>query len=130
MFGSSPGRYLMDFYHVSEYLHAASNETAVLGQAWIKDQEKRLLEEDSESVLQSLKQHLEKEGLEDSKAPARKAYHYLSSRKDQLNYPEAKAEVLPKGSGIIEGGHRNVLQNRLKNRDLDGNKTIFTQWLI
>ena len=114
MFGSSPGRYLLDFYHVSEYLHAAGNETATLGQDWVKEQEKRLLEGDLEGVLKSLKQHLEENSREDSKAPVRKAYRYLSSRKDQLDYPEAKAAGLPVGSGMIEGGHRHVLQNRLK----------------
>lgn len=102
MFGSSPGRYLLDFYHVSEYLHAAGNRNGCLGQDWVKEQEKRLLEGDSEELL---KQHLEEESMEDSKAPVRKAYRYLNSRKDQLDYPEAKAEGLPLGSGMIEGGH-------------------------
>ncbi len=58
MFGSSPGRYLLDFYHVSEYLHAAGNETAALGQDWVKEQERRLLEGDSEGVLKSLKRNI------------------------------------------------------------------------
>ena len=61
MFGSSPGRYLLDFYHVSEYLHAAENETAALGSDWVKEQENRLLEGDSDGVLKSLKQHLEEQ---------------------------------------------------------------------
>ena len=114
MFGSSLVFYLLDFYHVSKYLYAASNETTTLGQEWFKEQEKRLLEGDSESVLKSLRRHFEGESLKVSKALVRKAYRYLSSRKDQLDYPEAKAEDLHLGSGMIEGGHHHILQNRLK----------------
>ena len=114
MFGNSAGRYLLDLYHVSEYLHEAGKGTAALGSHWAKQQKDRLLEGDLEGVLQSLQQHLEDESLEDSKAPVRKAYRYLNSRKDQLDYPGAKAEDLPVGSGMIEGAHRHVLQNRLK----------------
>ena len=114
MFGNSPGRYLLDLYHVSEYLHDAGKGIAALGSDWAKDQENRLIEGDLEGVLKSLKAHLEDESLEDSKSPVRRAYRYLNSRKDQLDYAESKAEALPLGSGMIEGAHRHVLQDRLK----------------
>ena len=49
-----------------------------------------------------------------SNAPVRAAYRYLDRRMDQLDYHSAIERELPIGSGMIEGGHRHVLQNRLK----------------
>jgi hypothetical protein len=42
------------------------------------------------------------------------AYRYLSNRRDCLDYPQAIKLGLPIGSGMIESGHRHVLQARLK----------------
>ena len=39
---------------------------------------------------------------------------YISNRKDALDYPRVLALGLPIGSGMIESGHRHVLQARLK----------------
>ena len=38
----------------------------------------------------------------------------LSNRLDQIDYPRALANNLSIGSGLIESGHRHVLQARLK----------------
>ncbi len=50
----------------------------------------------------------------DEHAPARAARRYLGNRLDQLDYPRALRLDLPIGSGLIESGHRHVLQARLK----------------
>ena len=50
----------------------------------------------------------------DEDAPVRSAIRYLSKRINQLDYQYAVENELPIGSGMIEGGHRHVLQNRLK----------------
>ena len=39
---------------------------------------------------------------------------YLENRPEQLDYAHALAHDLPVGSGLIESGHRHVLQARLK----------------
>ena len=44
----------------------------------------------------------------------RAAIRYLSNRIDQLDYRSAIEKDLPIGSGMIESGHRHVLQARLK----------------
>lgn len=59
-------------------------------------------------VIASLAEHLEAE------APVRNGHRYLSNRLDCLDYPQVLALGLPIGSGIIESGHRHVLQARLK----------------
>ena len=78
------------------------------------DEEVQSGQNESPEDLSALKAHLEDEAIEDSKAPVRRAYRYLNSRKDQLDYPASKAQSLPLGSAMIEGAHRHVLQNRLK----------------
>lgn len=65
-------------------------------------------------VLEELENHLEPENLIEEDAPVRKAYRYMSNRLTNLDYAKAKELGLPIGSGLIESGHRHVLQARLK----------------
>lgn len=44
----------------------------------------------------------------------RNGHRYLSNRLDCLDYSRALEQGLPIGSGMIESGHRHVLQARLK----------------
>jgi hypothetical protein len=50
----------------------------------------------------------------DENAPVRAVLRYLGNRTDQLDYARALALDLPVGSGLIESGHRHVLQARIK----------------
>jgi hypothetical protein len=53
----------------------------------------------------------------DDQAPVRAALRYLGNlgnRTEQLKYARALALDLPVGSGLIESGHRHVIQARLK----------------
>lgn len=107
------GSYLLDFWHVSDYLgHAATVIAPQAPAPWRHAQQARLLENDSASVLRVLAPHLEPEGQQE--APVRAAHRYLSERSDQLDYAGARAAGLPIGSGEVEGGHGHVIQDRLK----------------
>ena len=57
---------------------------------------------------------VEPDGTAQEQAPVRNGYRYISNRLDCLDYPRALALDLPIGSGMIESGHRHVLQARLK----------------
>lgn len=107
------GTYLLDFWHVSEYLAGAATviqpKNAV---QWRHRQQGRLLENKSHQVLRALTSHVEPEDEKD--APVRAAHRYLSQRTNQLDYAGARAAGLPIGSGEVEGGHRHVIQERLK----------------
>lgn len=114
VFGSQ-GRFLCDFYHVSEYLGAAAPRCRPeRPQSWRHTQQKRLRRGAVETVLQALQPHLEPESTPEEEAPVRQGHRYLSNRRDSLDYPRALALGLPIGSGMIESGHRHVLQARLK----------------
>lgn len=107
------GRYLVDFYHVSEYLAAAA--TVIQPQnphVWRRRQQGRLLANKVPAVLRALAAHLEPEGT--PQAPVRAAHRYLSQRRAHLDYAGSRAADLDIGSGEIESGHRHVIQQRLK----------------
>ncbi len=107
--------FLLDFYHVSEYLAAAAASCRPSDEnGWLRTQQKRLKRGASELVLQTLSEHEESAGTPEEQAPVRAAIRYLSRRREQLDYKAALAKKLPIGSGLIESGHKHVLQARLK----------------
>ena len=107
------GSYLLDFYHVSEYLGAA----ALVIQpkhphTWRRRQQGRLLENKPKAVLRALRTQAHKPS--DEACPVRAALNYLAQRSDHLDYAGARKRGLPIGSGEIESAHRHVIQQRLK----------------
>jgi hypothetical protein len=109
------GRFLLDFFHASEYLAAAAQTCAPKTPArWRHTQQRRLRRGAAAKVLGALAQDLEPVGTPDEQAPVRAARRYLDRRRDHLDYPRALALDLPIGSGLIESGNRHVLQSRLK----------------
>jgi hypothetical protein len=108
------GSYLLDFYHVSEYLARAATGVVPSAQErqWTQRQQGRLLNNQCGKVLRSLQPHLEAPNTQE--APVRAAYRYLTERPDCLDYFEARKRHLPIGSGEVESGHRHVIQKRLK----------------
>lgn len=109
------GHYLIDFYHLCEYLAAAA-PTCAPGQEkeWLEKQKEAMKSSQHQAVLLVLKPHVEKEEIEDKEAPVRACYRYIKNRPEQLDYEYALAHDLPIGSGEIESAHRYVLQKRLK----------------
>src|SRR5271166_5875824 len=111
------GGYLIDFYHVCEYLSAAAKAIApdaAAKEAWMEAQKEALKTGHLEKTLQALARHLEPPQLDDDQAPVRTCHRYLSGRKNQLDYRDALARDLPIGSGEIESAHRYIAQKRLK----------------
>lgn len=108
-------RMLCDFYHVSEYLAAASKIAAPSrSQRWRKTQQRRLKRGACERVIAELHAHREPPDTPAEEAPVTNAHRYLKNRRDCLDYKSALEQELPIGSGLIESGHRHVLQARLK----------------
>jgi hypothetical protein len=115
-FGSQ-GSYLLDFYHVCEYLSEAAKAIEPqppAQQAWLSLQKQRLKDQQPDAVLHALREHLEPAQTEDDKAPVRCCHRYLNQRLHQLDYQGAIEQGLPIGSGEIESAHRYIVQKRLK----------------
>ena len=108
-------RFLCDFFHVSGYLGAAAPVCRpAQPDPWRRTQQKRLKSGAVSKVMAALAEHLEAQSTPDEQAPVRAGHRYLNNRLDALDYPGALALGLPIGSGMIESGHRHVLQARLK----------------
>ena len=110
------GHYLVDFFHVCEYLgNAAPVCAGESGKvAWLSQQKTALKAGQVAAVIAALEPFLEPPERADREAPVRACHRYLSNRREQLDYPGALAQGLPIGSGEIESAHRYVIQARLK----------------
>jgi hypothetical protein len=104
------GSYLVDFYHLCEYLGAAAPACAANAEAWLDTQKDRLKANRADAVLAALAP-----GLEAGRdGPVADCDRYLRNRLSQLDYRGALERGLPIGSGEIESAHRYVIQERLK----------------
>jgi len=113
-FGNN-GHYLIDFYHLCEYLSAAASHCAPGKESsWLDAQKRRMKSSEYQKVLLELEPHLESREAVASETPVRACYRYIQNRPDQLDYKRAMNEDLPIGSGEIESAHRYVIQDRLK----------------
>jgi hypothetical protein len=107
--------FLVDFYHLSEYLGAAAPAIAGLEAAsWLGRQQEKMKANRSAEVLVELAAHREAESAVEANAPVRRCERYIQARLDYLDYAGAIERGFPIGSGEIESGNRNVLQARLK----------------
>jgi hypothetical protein len=108
-------RYLVDFYHLCDYLSAAGEVIAGNDKpAWMEEKKGWLKDNRWKDVLAALRPCLEPAHVSDPEAPVRACFRYLSNHSNFLDYKGALAAGLPIGSGEIESGHRYVFQNRLK----------------
>jgi hypothetical protein len=114
--------YLVDFYHVSEYLsEAAEHSWTSEKDRWRRECQELLKQSKLDEVLGRIKKRLPldwkevKQGNEETEGtPVEKCYRYMSNRRNSLDYKCALENDLPIGSGEIESGHRHVIQKRLK----------------
>jgi hypothetical protein len=112
--------YLVDFYHVCEYLGAAAPSCALKEspKRWLGRQATLLKKGKAAQVIANLLNRIEPETAPEEEAPVRAAWRYLNNRRDCLDYPRAISLGLPIGTGLIESAHGHVLQDRLKGRGM------------
>jgi hypothetical protein len=108
--------FLIDFYHLCEYLAPAAPHCAPQQpQRWLEEQKQLLRESRSEAVQDNLAPFLEHHPAASRlEAPVQACYRYLENRPGQFDYQRALAVGLPIGSGAVESAHRYVIQQRLK----------------
>jgi hypothetical protein len=114
LFGTQ-SHYLIDFYHLCDYLAAAAKVCdSKASQTWFKLQKERMKNNELHKVLLELEPFLEPKEVPDEKAPGRCCFRYLKNRPNQFNYQAAKEAGLPIASGEIVRCHRYIIQERLK----------------
>jgi len=127
-------KYLVDFYHTSEYLAKAAEHSWTSRKVeWRQEQQELLKQSRHQDVLVEIRKRLpiDFEAQQESKkakkksrkelceekveeTPVEKCYRYLMNRQNNLDYKSAIENDLPIGSGEIESSHRYVIQKRLK----------------
>jgi hypothetical protein len=107
-------RYLIDFYHLCDYLDAA-DQAAFADYRLVFTTHKRLLKTGNPlRVVEDLKPKQEPPSVPKEQAPIRALVRYMENRPGQFEYQQAIAQQLPIGSGKIESSHRSLIQKRLK----------------
>lgn len=113
-FGAQGG-YLIDFYHLCDYLAGAAKVCARhCPEVWMNLQKERLQAGQLSEVMDALYSFQEPDSTPTVDAPVRQCYGYTARRPGQFKYQEAMAANLPIGSGEVESAHRYVIQKRLK----------------
>jgi hypothetical protein len=111
------GRFLVDLYHLCEYLAPAAESIAGgAKQAWMEKEKQKLKENRNGEVIviEDLRPFVEPDTVPNSAAPVRACHRYMTNRPGQFDYQTALNAGLPMGSGEIESAHRYVIQARLK----------------
>jgi hypothetical protein len=106
--------YLIDFYHLSEYLAKAGESISGGKREWLRKQQSRLKANRVMEVLKEMEGKIESEEVGEDQAPVRACMRYMRNRLGCLDYQGAIEAGLPIGSGEVESGHRSVIQARLK----------------
>lgn len=105
------GNYLIDLYHLSEYLAEAATAWSANVKKETRGLKDRLKKGQIAGVMRKLRKYSqvypEHEGI-------RKCMQYISNRPGQFKYDEAIEKGLPIGSGKVESTHRHLIQKRLK----------------
>jgi len=108
--------YLIDFFHMSEYLSEAAQEVEKENHLqWLNQQQERMKENRVSEVLEIVKAGLSsriKEGEGENRVRA--CERYLANHLQYFDYKRGLEKELPIGSGEIESGHKWVIQKRLK----------------
>ena len=107
-------RFLLDRCHLLEHLHegasALSPGDAAAARAWVSVQASRIDQGEVSGVVAECRS---RSGA-NVEHPLYRLAGYLENRQGQMDYAAARREGLPIGSGAVEGGHRSVIQDRLK----------------
>lgn len=107
--------FLVDFYHVSQYLAQASEAVAGANKSeWLSKQQQLLKQSRGSEVLCELRREIENQAEEQKREPMAVCERYLLNRLEHLDYKAAICAGLPIGSGEVESGHRSLIQARLK----------------
>lgn len=106
---------ILDFYHAREKLVVFARYQFKDEQErvqWIKQQSDKLLDNQLEEVLSTLRSCRAK--TQEAKLAKQKAIGYYIEHDDRMQYKTYREQGLMIGSGPIEAAHRSVIQQRLK----------------
>ncbi|HVV71546.1 MAG TPA: hypothetical protein VHI52_08615 [Verrucomicrobiae bacterium] len=111
-------QWVLDVFHVSEHIHDCGKilfgESSPHHQPWAENQVLQLIEQGPVQYVQKLKQLLAKQTAPERIKAIQSLLGYLESNIDSLWYAQRLAAGRPIGTGLIEGGCKTIVSNRLK----------------
>jgi hypothetical protein len=109
------GHYLIDFFHLCDYLAKAIKSSPIKNTQSYYGRVKSLCKKGKiDQVVRWLEPFKEAQKIKNDLAPVRAALRYINNRPGQFGYQTAREKGLPIGSGQIESTHRHLVQKRLK----------------
>ena len=109
---------VIDFSHAQEYL--ARMGKAILGEnteafsSWYQKQSHQLKHQPPNRLLSELAWFGQRAQTVEQEAQVYRTMHYLTRRREMIDYPHFRAQGYPIGSGSVESSHKHVVQKRLK----------------
>ena len=104
---------LLDWYHLMEHLDTVVKQLPD-GTSWRERQQTALLTQSYRPVVNALLVIARDGATEATREAARACIQYMWAHRSRMNYREAKLRGYPIGSGRIESGVKQVLQQRCK----------------
>ena len=113
-FGSQ-AHFLVDFFHLCEYLgEAAAWCNGLEPKIWLEEKKRKLKAGEAMAVLDEMKRKIPELTNPGEDNGLIKCVRYMEKRIKYMGYLEAEIKELPIGSGEIESSHRHIVQKRLK----------------
>ena len=104
----------LERYHLLEHLYEGANslpqELGMSAGEWIDEQLSRIDTDQASKVIS----HCRSLARPSPDHPLGRLAGYLQAQMSHLDYQTARNNQLPVGSGAVEGGHRHIIQARLK----------------
>jgi hypothetical protein len=110
-------QWVVDIYHVSQHIHDCGKAIFGEGQAarqWAEQRRMELIEQGGPRFIESLASAKSSKSSATAQEALRRLEGYLSDNQDSLWYRNRLAEGRPIGSGLIEGGCKTIIAQRLK----------------
>lgn len=110
-------QWVVDIYHVSQHLHDCGKTLLGEGEAarqWAEQKRMQLIESGGPALVASLNQAIAAATAPAAAKALSKLRNYLRENQDSLWYRQRLAEGKTIGSGMIEGGCKTIVGQRLK----------------
>lgn len=120
-------KHVLDFYHVSEYLHDASyaiHRKETKRKAWLESSLHKLKHEDGAQIelLAELETHVGKKLAESKSKKLNKAITYFENHLSMMCYSEFRRLNYPIGSGVTEAACKVIVKQRLSSSGMKWKK--------